>query len=104
MANSHISTTTRKRSMVCPPAYSQCDDINRNAVAKASPTIMSRPSLPIKTNTLVGTRCPPILSIAHLGYGHEVSNSVSAVFRLMLFLLPARAVFGRHGPHGGAVG
>src|SRR5450432_1321207 len=89
-----MNTTTRKRLMVCPPAYSQCEERKRSHVAKASPKIINRASLPTSTRIFVGILWPPILSMFPFGHGNHGFNFI-ALFGLA-FVGVANLGHGQH--------
>src|ERR1700756_5034161 len=89
-----MSTTTRKREMVWPPAYSQCEERKRSQVAKARPKMISRASLTTRTNIFVGILWPPILSMFALSHGDHRFN-VIVLFTLAFVLMTDL----RHGQH-----
>src|SRR6476660_2062278 len=94
----------RKRTTGLPPAYSHRDEAKRMAVARASPITISRLSLSNSTSVLVGTFCPPILSITHLGNWHNILNVLRGSFRLQI-AMDGSIIFRRHAFYvGGAVG
>src|SRR4051794_1042313 len=94
----------KKRTTGLPPAYSQRDEAKRMAVARASPKTISRLSLSSSTSVLVGTFCPPILSIAHLGNRHDIFKFFRGSFRLQV-TKDGSAVFRGHAFYvGGAIG
>src|ERR1041385_5039607 len=93
-----------KRAMAFWPRYSHRDEAKRTAVARASPRMMSRLSLSNSTNVLVGTFCPPILSIAYLGNGHDFFHSACGSFGFQIFMLDRNAVIRRHASYGCAIG
>src|SRR5579864_4823728 len=95
----------RKRTTGLPPAYSHRDEAKRMAVAKASPITISRLSLISSTSVLVGTFCPPILSIAHLGNRQNILQVFRGSFRLQIAVRNGRTVFRGHVFHvGRAIG
>src|SRR5436305_11451343 len=85
----------RKRTTGFPPAYSHRDEAKRMAVARASPKTIRRLSLRSSTSVLVGTFCPPILSIAHLGNGQDILQIFGGSFRLQI-AVDGSTVFRRH--------
>src|ERR1051326_472544 len=75
------------------------------AVARARPKTISRLSLVNSTSVLVGTFCPPILSIAHLGNRHDVLNVWHGSFRLQVTMRDRGAAFRGHALYvGSAIG
>src|SRR5579864_1814496 len=86
----------RKRTTGLPPAYSHRDEAKRMAVARASPITISRLSLSSSTSVLVGTFCPPILSIAHLGNRQDILQAFRGSFRLQIAVSDVRAAFRGH--------
>src|SRR6476661_6944360 len=91
-----MRTTMRKRTTGLPPAYSQRDEAKRMAVARARPSTISRLSLMSSTSVLVGTLCPPILSIAHLGNRQDIFQIFFGSFRLQIAMGDGSVVFRRH--------
>src|SRR4029077_39711 len=87
-----------------PPAYSHREEAKRMAVARASPKTISRLSLVSNTSVLVGTLCPPILSIAHLGNRQEIFHGFCGSFRLQVAMRDRITAFTRHAPNGCAIG
>src|SRR3954468_7190624 len=86
----------RKRTTGLPPAYSHRDEAKRMAVARARPITISRLSLVNSTSVLVGTFCPPILSIAHLGNGQHVFHVLRGSFRLQIAMRDGNTAFRGH--------
>src|SRR6185312_2151914 len=66
------------------------------AVARARPKTISRLSLVNSTSVLVGTLCPPILSIAHLANRENVFHCGHGSFMLQIAVRDGRAVFRGH--------
>src|SRR5437868_911602 len=93
-----------KRATTFSPKYSHRNEAKRTAVARASPRMMSRLSLSNSTSVLVGTLCPPILSIAYLGNGHGVFHGVRSRFGFQIVMLDWNAAFRRHASYGCAIG
>src|SRR4051794_34497018 len=74
-------------------------------VASARPNTISRLSLVSSTSVLVGTLCPPILSIAHLGNWHYVLHVWRGSFRLQVTMRDGSTVFRVHAFYiGSAIG
>src|SRR5215472_14775468 len=93
-----------KRATAFWPRYSHRDEAKRTAVARASPRMMSRLSLSSSTSVLVGIFCPPILSIAYLGNGHDFFHRARSRFRLQIVMLNRSAVLRRHASYRCAIG
>src|SRR5579871_311196 len=91
-----MRTTMRKRTTGLPPAYSHREEAKRMAVARARPRTISRLSLMSSTSVLVGTFCPPILSIAHLGNRQDILQTFRGSFRLQIAMGDGSAVFRGH--------
>src|SRR4051794_40005827 len=95
----------RKRTTGLPPAYSHRDEAKRMAVARARPKTISRLSLVSSTSVLVGTLCPPILSIAHLGNRQHVLHVLHGSFRLQVTMRDRSTAFRGHAFYvGSAIG
>src|ERR1700753_512576 len=97
-----MSTTTAKRAMVWPPAYSQLDDEKRSEVASARPKMISRLSLAMRTSVLVGILCPPILSIAYLSDRNHLVHRFPCIFSFIV--LGQNAVISGHAFYIGSIG